>query len=89
MLNDFERYDFRNVVRTKGSFAGPSSPILRLDKRKAKRPQMMSLTAVLTFSNLLALSSVEFLHLVSGTVLISNLAIELVWRKVFSRINFL
>lgn len=89
MLNDFERYDFRNVVRTKGSFAGSSSSILRLDKRQAKRSQMMSLTAILTFSNLLALSRVEFLHLVSGIVLISYLAIELVWRKVFSRINFL
>ena len=89
MLNDFERQVFRNVVRTKGSFAGPSSSILRLDKRKAKISQMMSLTAVLTFSNRLAVSRVEFLHLVSGTVLISYLAVELVQRKAFSRINFL
>ena len=89
MLNDFERYGLRNVVRTKGSFAGPSSSILRFDKRKAKISQMMSLTALLTFSNLLAVSRLEFLHLVSGTGLISYLAIELFWRKVFSRINFL
>ena len=89
MLNDFERYVLRNVVRTKGSFAGPSSSILRFDKRKAKISQMMSLTALLTFSNLLAVSRLEFLHLVSGTGLISYLAIELFWRKVFSRINFL
>ena len=89
MLNDFQRYLLRNVVRTKGSFAGPSSSILRFDKRKAKISQMMSLTALLTFSNLLAVSRLEFLHLVSGTGLISYLAIELFWRKVFSRINFL